>query len=86
MYEAFVTGTPVIASNIGGMAELIELFDGGWTFPVGRADELAKLMRGLIQEPEKVQATKEGIKPVRTIQQHVDDLEAGYAEVLARYG
>jgi glycosyltransferase involved in cell wall biosynthesis len=86
MYEAFVTGTPVMASNIGGMAELIDLFDGGWTFPVGEADSLARLMQRLIQEPEEVRAAQARIKPVRTIEQHVDDLEAGYAEVLDRYG
>lgn len=86
MYEAFVTGTPVIASNIGGMAELIDLFDGGWTFPVGEADALARLMQRLIEDPAQVHAAQKKIKPVRTIEQHVDDLEAGYAGVLARYG
>jgi glycosyltransferase involved in cell wall biosynthesis len=85
MYEAFVTGTPVIASNIGGMAELIDLFDGGWTFPVGKADKLAALVQRLIQDPAQVRAAQARIKPVRSIEQHVDDLEAGYAEVLARY-
>jgi glycosyltransferase involved in cell wall biosynthesis len=86
MYEAFVTGTPVIASDIGGMAELIDLFDGGWTFSVGEAASLAHLMQRLIEDPTQVHTAQKRIKPVRTIEQHVDDLEAGYAEVLARYG
>lgn len=85
MYEAFVTGTPVIASNIGGMAELIDLFDGGWTFPVGEADSLALLMERLIQDPAEVRAAQAKIKPVPTIEQHVNALEVGYAEILARH-
>ena len=74
MYEAFASRTPVIATREGGMAELIELFDGGWTFPRGDVDALASLMQSLIDSPEQVAAAREKIKPVRTIDQHVSDL------------
>jgi glycosyltransferase involved in cell wall biosynthesis len=84
MYEAFVTKTPVVASNVGGMAELIQLFEGGWTFQVGDAGDLARLLQSLIDDPAQVHAAQARIRPVRTIEEHVDDVATAYAEVLAR--
>jgi glycosyltransferase involved in cell wall biosynthesis len=86
MYEAFITKTPVVASNVGGMAELVGLFDGGWTFEVGDAGDLARLLQRLIDNPTLVREAQTQIKPVRTIEEHVEDVAAAYAEVLARYG
>jgi glycosyltransferase involved in cell wall biosynthesis len=79
MYEAFASRTPVIATHEGGMAELIELFDGGWTFPRGDVDALASLLQALIDSPERIVAAREKIKPVRTIDEHVSDLLKIYA-------
>ena len=81
MYEAFASRTPVIATREGGMAELIELFDGGWTFPRGDVDALASLMQALIDSPQQVTAASENIKPVRTIDEHVSDLLDIYDQV-----
>jgi glycosyltransferase involved in cell wall biosynthesis len=81
MYEAFASRTPVIATHEGGMAELIELFHGGWTFPRGDVDALASLMQSLIDSPERVAEAREKIKPVRTIDEHVSDLLEIYARV-----
>lgn len=74
MYEAFASRTPVIATHEGGMAELIERFDGGWTFPRGDVDALALLMQELVDSPERVTAARDKIKPVRMIDEHVSDL------------
>lgn len=82
MYEAFATKTPVIATNAGGMAELIGQFDGGWLFPRGDVDELARVMQRLIDEPALVAQAGERIKPVRRIEEHIADLERAYEKVL----
>jgi glycosyltransferase involved in cell wall biosynthesis len=74
MYEAFATKTPVIATHEGGMAELIDEFEGGWTFPRGDVDALAALMQHLIDHPQQVSEASEQIRPVRTIGEHVVDL------------
>jgi len=84
MYEAFATKTPVIATNAGGMAELINQFDGGWLFPRGDVDELARMMQRLIDEPSLVMEARERIKPVRRIEEHIADLERAYEEVLSK--
>ena len=86
MYEAFATKTPVIATNAGGMAELIGQFDGGWLFPRGDVDGLARTMQRLIDEPALVAEAGKRIKPVRRIEEHIADLERAYAEVLASRG
>jgi len=86
MYEAFATKTPVIATDAGGMAELIGQFDGGWLFPRGDVDELARTMQRLIDEPALVAEAGQRIKPVRRIEEHIADLERAYEEVLASRG
>lgn len=82
MYEAFATKTPVIATNSGGMAELIGQCDGGWLFPRGDVDELARVVQRLIDEPALVAEARERIKPVRRIEEHIADLEKAYEEVM----
>lgn len=82
MYEAFATKTPVIATNSGGMAELIGQSDGGWLFPRGDVDELARVVQRLIDEPALVAEARERIKPVRRIEEHIADLEKAYEEVM----
>jgi glycosyltransferase involved in cell wall biosynthesis len=46
MIEAFATGTPVVASNVGSMQELVTDGKNGFHFRVGDAEDLAeKVMR-----------------------------------------
>ena len=42
LLEAFATGTPVIASNLGAMATMIRHGENGWLFPPANAQELRK--------------------------------------------
>lgn len=42
IYESFSMGKPVVASNLGGMPELIEHGKDGFVFEAGNVDELAK--------------------------------------------
>jgi len=84
MYEAFATKTPVIATNSGGMAELISLFDGGWVFERGNVAQLASLMQRLIDGPSLVAEANRRIKPVRKIEEHIADLERAYKEVVGK--
>jgi glycosyltransferase involved in cell wall biosynthesis len=49
--EAFAHATPVIASDFGGMAELVEQEVNGLRFDVGNAADLARQLRRLVDEP-----------------------------------
>lgn len=50
--EAFATGTPVVATDIGGLAEVIDEGVNGFKFPKGSAEALAAAVTRLWQSPE----------------------------------
>jgi glycosyltransferase involved in cell wall biosynthesis len=80
--EAFSVGRPVIASRCGGPEELIRHGVDGLLFPRNDAAALADIMKTLIQHPEQIAAMAANIRPVRTLSEHVDDLERIYQRVL----
>jgi glycosyltransferase involved in cell wall biosynthesis len=49
--EASASGLPVIASAVGGLAELIENAQTGWLVPTGDVNALAEKMRWMIVNP-----------------------------------
>ncbi len=49
--EAFLAGIPVITSNIGGMAELVENNVNGFTFKVGNSEELKNIILNISNNP-----------------------------------
>lgn len=82
IYEAVAAGVPVIASDLGGMRELVETLRGGWLFPRGDAAALAELIRELAQEPERVRRLAEGMAPVPAFVAHLEYVLATYARIL----
>lgn len=53
--EAFATGLPVIASNLGSMAEIIDDGRTGLHFEPGNAEDLAVKVRWASDHPEEMQ-------------------------------
>jgi glycosyltransferase involved in cell wall biosynthesis len=51
--EAFAAGKPVIASDLGGMAELIKNSEGGLLVPPGNVDALAEALRWMTLHPKE---------------------------------
>lgn len=60
--EAFAMGIPVIAGNVGGMAELVQHEHNGLRFRVGDADDLAEKLH-LITLPGNLERYRAGIQP-----------------------
>ncbi len=85
IFEAFAHQTPVIAADLGGMAELVESGQNGLLFELGSATDLARQLRRLLDEPDLLAALRAGIGPVKSAGQEMDELEAIYATV-ARVG
>jgi glycosyltransferase involved in cell wall biosynthesis len=82
--EAFALRRPVVASALGGMAELVRNGEGGLTFPAGDAAALARCIRRLRTEPELLGRLRAAIPPVKTIRENADELAAIYRDAAAR--
>lgn len=82
IYSAQATGCPVIASNLGGMAEIVEhgknglLFEAGDVAGLASAIELLAHDRGMLR-----QLAKNALKP-KPISDYVAELEAIYNDVI----
>jgi glycosyltransferase involved in cell wall biosynthesis len=76
--EAFGHRTPVIASNLGGMAELVRDGENGLLFAPGDAEGLARQLRRLLDDPRVLPALRTGIGPVKSVAQEMDELEEIY--------
>lgn len=80
--EAYAAKIPVIASNIGGMAEAVTHEKNGLLFEVGSAADLAAQLRRVIDEPDLLEKLRKGIEPVKTFTQEVDELEQIYQRLV----
>jgi glycosyltransferase involved in cell wall biosynthesis len=81
--EAFSTGTPVIASNLGGPAEIIADGVNGLHFRPGDAQDLVNKIRRLSSDPQLAQQL--GIQARRTYEAQYTP-EKNYAMLLQVYG
>ncbi|MFN0006304.1 MAG: glycosyltransferase [Planctomycetota bacterium] len=78
IHEAFLTGTPVVASGIGGMAEYVRDGIDGLHFAVGDDADLAAKMRRFLEEPGLAAKLAGGAPAVKTIEQDAAVTEARY--------
>lgn len=80
--SALATKTPLIVTNLGGMAELIRHGYNGFVFELNNVNSLAEQMQRLLNEPQLLESMKDNIAPERTIPQMVDDIESVYKGAL----
>lgn len=78
--EAFARLRPVVASNIGGMAESVTDGVDGLHFEVGDADALAASVCCLTEEPGLLIRLREGIRPPKFYDEHIGELVHLYNE------
>ncbi|TDQ83373.1 glycosyltransferase involved in cell wall biosynthesis [Dongia mobilis] len=81
--EAFAHRRPVIASDIGGMAEAVAHGTDGITFRAGDALALADVLAGAAADAQLWQRLVAGIRPHRTIEMCAADHVATYRALLA---
>ena len=81
IYSAQAAGCPVIASNLGGMAEVVRHNDNGLLFSPGSSPELAECIKLLACNRERVRQLSRVTKP-KSISQYVSELLQAYKEVL----
>jgi len=78
MQSALATKTPLIATNLGGMSELIDHEKNGLLFELNDHNDLSRQFQKLLDNEHMLDTFRENIGPPRTIQDMVDDLERLY--------
>ncbi len=82
--EAFLTGTPLLVSDIGGMAEYVPDGQNGLQFRVGDDEDLAGKMRRLLREPGLLQDLSSSFPEVKTVAENAAEMEFRYRALCNR--
>lgn len=78
VYSALAAGIPVVATNVGGLSEIVEPGKNGLLFPLEDREGLARCLSRLAEEPGLIARLREGIEPVKSIRQSAEELESLY--------
>ncbi len=80
--EAFAAGIPVVGTDLGGISEFVKHEENGLLFELENAEDLARQLRRLGEEPGLLKKLRAGIGPVKTVKENVDELEELYNALL----
>jgi glycosyltransferase involved in cell wall biosynthesis/SAM-dependent methyltransferase len=81
IHEARAARVPVIASDIGGIPELVHHEVTGLTFPAGDAAALANCLRRVIDESHLIAQWQRAMTPAKTMETHVAEIEEMYRDL-----
>lgn len=82
--EAFLSNTPVLASRIGGIPELVSDGVNGLLFNPGDAQDLKDKIEYVINSPEVIRKFKDNIPRVKSIEENANEIEEIYANLITR--
>jgi len=83
IHEAFMARIPVITSNIGGMAELVQHQENGLLFRLGDSKDLAKKLEMILHNPLLIKKLSNNIKPVISIEDHASEISRIYLDLIS---
>ncbi|MBL8161483.1 MAG: glycosyltransferase [Anaerolineae bacterium] len=81
--EAYEMRLPVVATNLGGMSELVEHEKTGLVFTLNDAADLLAQLKRLITEPDLLERLRAAIPSVKTIDQEMRELVEAYHQLAA---
>jgi glycosyltransferase involved in cell wall biosynthesis len=84
IHEAFIARIPVIASNLGGMADLVQDGVNGLLFEAGDAGDLRRKITALVNDHGILEKLRKGIPRIKTIEEDAKDMEGRYQGLLER--
>jgi len=84
--EALASGIPVICSDEGGPAGIIEPDVNGLTYPIADASALAQTMQRFLDEPDLLESMSALCRVPKMPDQYIDEVIALYEDVLQRKG
>ncbi len=82
--EAFQAGTPVVTSNIGGMAEYVRDGVDGLHFKVGDAADLARTLKRFLEEPQLIEQLSKDFPRIKSVDEDAAEMEFRYRGLVAR--
>ncbi len=80
--EAHMARVPVLASDLGGMAEAVSHEEDGLLFEVGKGVDLARQITRLLDEPGLYDELQSGIEVPKTLAQDAMDWERRYRSLI----
>ncbi|MFX1298624.1 MAG: glycosyltransferase family 4 protein [Promethearchaeota archaeon] len=86
IHEGFLANVPIITSNLGGMAELVQNHKNGLLFEPGNVDDLRKKVNQFINNPSIIKKFTEKPTPVRSIQEDAQEIMSLYNRLLNNKG
>ena len=84
--EVLLAKIPIITSNLGGMAELVQDGVTGLLFEVGNPEDLSQKMVSLINNPQLLKKLSETPRQVKTIEKNAQELNEIYNSLLGKVG
>ncbi|MCE9593916.1 MAG: glycosyltransferase [Planctomycetes bacterium] len=78
--EGIATRTPMLVSDLGGMAELVEPGLTGYHFKVGDVDDLARHLAELIGDRSRLDALYREAGPIKSVARDAEQIEEIYFE------
>lgn len=84
IYSAFASATPVAATNLGGMSEVVTHGVNGLLFEKGDSKGLSSLLKKCVEERGLVERLSKNVLPPKSMQKYADELEEVYGEVIAK--
>jgi glycosyltransferase involved in cell wall biosynthesis len=84
--EAFSAGRPVVASDLGGLSEIVRDGHNGRTFRAGDPGALMNVLRDFHEDPGLLARLAGGIERVRTLEENAQDFVRCWESVLTPAG
>jgi glycosyltransferase involved in cell wall biosynthesis len=81
--EAQAVGVPIVGSDLGGIAELVQHERNGLLFRVDDPADLARQLQRLLDQPDLVGRLQQAALPFRTIDDEIDQIDGLYHEVMS---
>ncbi len=82
--ESLMLGVPVIASQAGGLPEIIHHHQNGLLFPPGDVEALRLWVTRLMRHPNLLARLRQGIAPVKNLQEEGQELVGLYRSMTLR--
>src|SRR5262245_36700584 len=79
--EAYLARVPVITTDLGGMREHVREGAGGLLFPWNDAERLRRHLQALIDDPRRIDQLAAALPPVRSIDDHADEIASLYVRL-----